>query len=145
MYTIDNTDFGLRIEFGGIISRAEMDRWFADMLTALDKVTTETFGILVDMRQLETLPVESQESLKLGQKVCLERGMVRSCVIVDSRLTYLQFVRIARRTGILQGERYIDAKDVPHWEKVGLDWVVNGKEPAEQVLNSSSDKIKIRE
>ncbi len=143
MYTIDNTDYGLRIQFGGIINKGEMENWYTDILEALGKVQKEEFGVFVDMRKMETLPVESQESLKLGQKACLERGMKRSCVIVDSRLTYLQFIRIARRTGILPGERYIDAKDVVAWEQIGLDWVVNGKEPAGEVNLSSSDSVKV--
>ena len=145
MYTIDNTDYGIRIRFGGIINAQEMDRWFTDLLTVLDKLPSESYGIFVDMREMETLPVESQESLKLGQKVCLERGMARSCVIVDSRITYLQFVRIARKTGILPGERYIDASVVPNWEQVGLDWIIDGVEPAEDSLSSSSSKIAVSE
>jgi hypothetical protein len=39
------------------------------------------------------------------------RGMQRSCVILQDAITTIQFMRLSRKSGIFEYERYIDASE----------------------------------
>jgi hypothetical protein len=41
----------------------------------------------------------------------------------------MQLRIVARRTGILQGERYVICENNPDWEKQAMDWLLEAKEP----------------
>jgi hypothetical protein len=43
-----------------------------------------------------------------GQAMYRSCGMQRSCVILDDAITTIQFMRLARESGISKYERYID-------------------------------------
>ncbi len=128
MYKIEKREFGFKLYFSGVIQADEMRRWLEES----EKVLADTCGIFcvfVDMRGLQVLPPSSQEFMKQGQQLYKRKGMVRSVVITDTDVNRLQFVHIARKTGICEGERYIDAATEPNWEEVGLDWILEGIEP----------------
>lgn len=128
MNSIERKGFGYKLTFGENIRAEEMKKWVDDSKTALADAPSE-FGVFVDMRTLKPLAADAQEHMQIGQKLYKEKGMVRSVVIVDSAITKMQFVRIAKETGIYQWERYIDASAVADWEKVGLAWIQDGKDP----------------
>ncbi len=56
-------------------------------------------------------------------------GGVRSVVIFDSPIGAMQVRRLARETGVCAYERYLDSQTTPDFEKVGLAWVMDGKDP----------------
>lgn len=128
MYNIEIKDYGYKLTFGDYIKADEMKQWVEESKQALTKAPKE-FGVFVDMRTLKPLPKDSQEQMQEGQKCYKQKGMVWSVVILNDAITTIQFKRIAKDTGIYQWERYIDASQVPNWEKIGVDWVQSGMDP----------------
>lgn len=128
MYKIEKHPYGFKLVFGDFIKPEEMAKWVEESKKSLIGAPKE-FGVFVDMRTLKPLSAEAQSHMQEGQKLFKQKGMVRSVVILDNSLTKMQFQRIARETGIYAWERYIDASSVPHWEKVGVDWISKGIDP----------------
>ena len=128
MYKIFHTDYGIKLIFSGIITKLEMEQWLHDSKEELKDMPSE-FSVFVDMRNLELLPASSQEAMKEGQMYYKNRGMIRSVVIFEADITSKQFKMIAKKTGILEGERYINSNENQQWEKEGLDWIREGIEP----------------
>lgn len=128
MYRIDKKTWGYRITFRGEISPAEMTQWVEESIEIL-KASNDSFGVFVDMRSMLPLDQEAQNSMKAGQKLYQDSGMVRSVVILESALLTMQFKRIAKETGIYRWERYIDASSQAEWESIGLKWILNGTDP----------------
>jgi hypothetical protein len=57
--------------------------------------------------------------------------MERSCVILESAVVTMQFVRLARQSGIYSFERYINAASHPDWHKKALGWIENKIDPGD--------------
>ncbi len=128
MYKIEKKDFGFKLTFEGYIEKEEMQNWFNDSINSLKDITGD-FGVFVDMRNFTPLPTDAQDTMKEGQKLYKQKGMLRSVVILNRTITKLQFQRIGRSTGIYEWERYIDASSTKDWEQVGLDWINNEIDP----------------
>lgn len=128
MYKIEKAPYGFKLTFGGFIEQAEMQNWLEASKTALATAFGK-FGIFIDMRMLKPLPPDTQEAMKQGQQLYKAKGMERSVVILNNAVTKMQFNRIAKQTGIYQWERYIDASATPDWEKAGVGWLVQAKDP----------------
>jgi len=106
----------------------EMDMWLLDSLKELAG-KQGPFGVFVDMRTLKPLPPDAQEAMVKGQQFYRHAGMARSIVILDNVITTMQFIRLAKESGIYKWERYIDASHTPNWEQVGLRWGVSNIDP----------------
>ncbi|MDH3890383.1 MAG: hypothetical protein OEV49_04815 [candidate division Zixibacteria bacterium] len=130
MYIIEKTEYGYHMTFGGKILEDEMAAWVEESVQVLAEQRGK-FSVFVDMRTLEPIASESQVQMQKGQRMYKQKGMERSVVILESATLTRQFQRIAKQTGILLWERYIDASLVKDWEKVALDWIKNGVEPQE--------------
>lgn len=128
MYKIEKKDYGYKLTFGDSIKASEMKTWVDDSKKELATAKKE-FGVFVDMRTLKPLDADAQVYMQEGQKLYKKTGMVRSVVILNSAVIKMQFVRIAKETGIYEWERYIDASAVTDWEKVGIDWISKGIDP----------------
>lgn len=128
MYKIEKTNYGYKLEFEGFIQVDEMVKWLEESKKHLEN-TTGSFQLLVDMRKLKPLPEDAQAKMEEGQKLYKEKGMERSCVILDNVVTRMQFMRIAKETGIYAFERYIDASNSEDWEKEAMDWLLSEKDP----------------
>jgi hypothetical protein len=108
LYKIDKTDLGFCLTFAGNMTKAELERWFEES----EQVLTEQqgpFGVIIDMRTLALLSAEAQGVMVRGQSMYRDRGMERSCVILQDAITTIQFMRLARQPGIFKYERYVDA------------------------------------
>jgi hypothetical protein len=128
MYKLEKKGYGYKLVFGDYIKADEMREWLDEAKKTLISAPRE-FNIFVDMRTLKPLPSDAQSHMQSGQKLFKEKGMKRSVVILNSTVTKLQFLRIAKETGIYNWERYIDASSISDWEKVGLDWINKGIDP----------------
>jgi hypothetical protein len=122
VYKIEKKEFGFKLIFGDFIEAAEMKAWVEESKIKL-QTARSPFGIMVDMRTLKPLPVETQPLMEEGQKLYKAKGMARSAVILNELITKMQFQRLAKKTGIYQWERYFDASSEPNWEKKALDWI----------------------
>ncbi len=128
MYSIEKTDYGYHLTFSGQILEFEMAEWVEESKKILEE-QKGSFSVFVDMRRLLPIPTESQVYMQKGQRLYKQKGMERSVVILENPTLTRQFKRIARQTGILMWERYIDASLAGDWEKVALDWILKGIEP----------------
>ncbi len=129
MIKIEKKPFGYRLIFSGVISTKEVEAWLAESDNLFEK-NNGSFSVLVDMRDMELLPVACQGIMRQGQKLYKRMGMDRSAVVVRDKLTAMQFRLIAQKTGIYSEERYINAALNLNWEKEALGWILHSVEPS---------------
>jgi hypothetical protein len=141
MYNIQKTSWGYEITFGDTIKAPEMQKWHEESVQILATAKPE-FGVFVDMRTLKPLAEDAKSIMEAGQRLYKAKGMVRSVVILASKLLTLQFQRIAAESGIDQWERYVDSTSTPNWHELGVAWVRDGVE--HESLRASSSTIKMQ-
>jgi hypothetical protein len=61
-----------------------------------------------------------------GQKLYKEAGMQRSAVVLNSATLTMQFIRLAKASGIYEWERYFDASSDQHWKENAMNWIKTG-------------------
>jgi hypothetical protein len=137
MYAIEKTHWGLKLTFGGLMDREEMSRWLEDTRKILAN-QEDDFYVFVDMRTLIPLDKDAQIPMIDGQRLCQQKGMIRSVVILSSPVTAAQFRRIGGETGIGKFERYIDASSMSDWEEAGLNWLFNEVDPDSVVRTTAA-------
>jgi hypothetical protein len=128
MYKIEKTAGGFTLTFGGLMNKAEHERWVEESERALAGCT-KPFGVIVDLRTLKLLSPDAQAVLVQGQGLYKRAGMERSVVILNSPLMTMQAKRLSKGSGIDALERYIDASNDTNWEKHALAWVKSGVDP----------------
>jgi hypothetical protein len=130
VYKIAKTDLGFDLTFGGVVTKAELEKWYEESEQVL-REQYGPFGVIIDMRTLTPLPAEAQAVIVKGQLMYRSRGMQRSCVILQDAITTIQFMRLARKSGIYKYERYIDASAHKEWLQEARNWVMNAVAPAQ--------------
>ncbi|MFC1474836.1 hypothetical protein ACFLQK_02215 [bacterium] len=128
MYKIELKQSGFLLTFGGFMDMDEMESWYKDSENVLES-PPESFGLIVDMRDLRPLPVDAQSLMVKGQQMYKQKGMKRSAVILNSPITTMQFKRLAQESGIYDYERYIDASSTARFKEVATEWVRDGIDP----------------
>ena len=131
MYKIEKRPSGYILTFSGDINVDEMQRWVNDSVKTLTIETSDSFGVIVDMKDLKPLSIEASNIMKQGQKLYKDKGMKRSAVIVNSPKVQEQFKNIAIQSGIYVSERYIDASTASNASQIAIDWVKDGVDPDE--------------
>lgn len=129
MFKIEKRLSGYILTFSGEITQDEMQRWVNDSKKTLSIETSNSFGVIIDMKDLMPLSLESSNIMKQGQKLYKEKGMKRSAVILNSPKICEQFKNIAIQSGIYTSERYIDASTVSNPTKIAIEWVKDGIDP----------------
>ncbi|MBU8933704.1 MAG: hypothetical protein KOO62_06820 [candidate division Zixibacteria bacterium] len=140
MYAIEKTEYGIHLTFGGTIPGEEMANWVREFRVVVDSIKSD-YMVFVDMRDLKTLSKFAQDQMKVGQTLAREGGMVRSVVILADPKIKMQFVGIAKETGIYEWERYIDSSTEADWEEKGMLWIVGAVDPDSSKHNSESQRI----
>ena len=125
MYKIENTAYGLKLTFSGVIKKEEMVQWAGELRIACGRAGS-SFGVLIDMRDIKPLAPDVQEEMVKAQAFIKAAGLKRSCVILGSKILAMQFERLAKESGVFSYERYVDVGSNPDSETVALDWVVKG-------------------
>jgi len=125
VYRIENTSYGLKLSFSGTIARPEMEAWSAEVLPACSRAGAR-FGVLVDMRELKPLQPDVQSLMVQTQAQIKAAGLVRSCVILSSKILTMQFERLAKESGIISFQRYVDASANSDYEAIALEWITKG-------------------
>ena len=128
VYKIEKSDIGFHLTFGGAMTKSELEEWYTESESALIP-QHGPFGVIIDMRTLSPLPVDAHQIMVRGQAMYRKRGMQRSCVILEDAITTIQFMRLAKRSGIYKYERYIDASTHKDWQKRARNWVEHGIAP----------------
>lgn len=129
MYKIEKRPSGYILTFSGKIDAAEMQRWFDDSKRNLALEHSGSFGVIINMKDLQPISQEAGTIMKNGQKLYKEKGMKRSAVILNSTEVCTQFKNIAIQTGIYTTERYIDASVEANPVDKAIGWVKDGIDP----------------
>lgn len=128
MYKIEQTQIGFKLTFAGAITKEELGPWFEESKKAL--ITCQKpFGVIVDMRNMELLSPSVQAEIAKGQVLYRNGGLQRSAVILSDPIVTIQFMRLAKKSGIYNYERFIDASSDAQWEKHAEEWVGFGIDP----------------
>ena len=128
MERVKATDFGLEVVFGGPLQGGQAEELLAELRRKLPP-PGGAFGVLVDARRARAFSATAQEALKRCILLCMERGMERQAVILESAVAKLQVKRLGKETGTLAWTRYLDAASRPDWHQAALAWLCHGMEP----------------
>ncbi|MGE0077422.1 MAG: hypothetical protein AB7S48_06155 [Bacteroidales bacterium] len=126
MYKIEKKTSGYVLTFSGIVNAQEMKQWFDESRFRLANETSNSFGVIVDMKNLKPLDAEASSIMRNGQKLYKDKGMHRSAVILSTAELCGQFKAIASMSGILATEQYIDASNEPNPIAKAIRWVKEG-------------------
>ncbi len=121
-------DFGFHFTLSSPLTSDEVDRWRTEVEQAVRQMRGG-FRVFVNMVDCELIPAEGKPILEDLQIFCKENGMIRSVVILGDDITVMQMKLVAKKTGIYEWERYIDASSHPDWEELGMNWIINGIDP----------------
>jgi hypothetical protein len=127
MYKIEKTNYGFKLTFEGFIQESEMKDWYEESKKILENAP-KGFHVMVDMRNMKTLPQDAKSILEEGQRHYSSKGGKRSVVIAADVITKAQQRNIAIKSGVIKFEQYLDGSE-PGWEEKALDWLINGIAP----------------
>ena len=126
MYNITEQKFGFLVTFSGMLDTGELNEWYDESEKKLSQRKVVPFGVIVDMRNMSPIAVETREVLKKGQRLYHEKGMQRSSVVISNAIALMQIKQVSKESGIYQWERYFDAEVQTDWPQKALLWVRNG-------------------
>ena len=129
VYRIEKRPWGLWLSFSGRMTESEVRAWLDESRAVLRDIE-RPFAVVADMRGLSPLLPEVQLLLVEGQRLYRDHGLDRSAVLFRGPIAIRQFRRIAGKSGIREGERYIDARR-PDAEERALAWARDGIEPGD--------------
>jgi hypothetical protein len=128
MYTLEKVPFGFKVTIAGRVTAEEAVHAREESRTALAQ-SEGPFGVLVDIRTLKPMADDVQLIVDETQRMFRRSGLERSAVVLASAVMTIQFMRIARDTGVYAHERYVDASKHADWEKIALAWILDGQDP----------------
>lgn len=113
MYKIITRPSGFIIQYEGFISLEEMQKVYEESIILL-KNPPKDFGVIVDISKMHPLFPEAQDLLVECQELFKKAGMRRSAVITPNAIIKMQFIRLAKESGVYTTEKYFDGtkKDV---------------------------------
>jgi hypothetical protein len=128
MQRVRAREYGYVIVFGGPLTREQADELVEELRRKLPPAGGR-FGILVDSRQARAYPPEVQQAFRRGILLCLERGMDRAVVVLDSEVSNIHARRLAKETDTLAKTRYIDVRTDADWLRNARQWLLHCVEP----------------
>ena len=129
MYKIERRPSGYILTFTGNIGTEEMQRWHDDSQKRLFTENGTSFGVIVNMKDLQPLSAEARSIMVAGQQLYKDKGMHRSAVILNNQEICSQFKSLAIQSGIYSTERYIDASNTTNPVEVAINWVKEAVDP----------------
>ena len=127
-YEVEKADYGMKLAVRGFISPGEVTQMNREIEELADQLEPG-FGVVVDMRANRALSNEAVELMKRQIAVCMENGMSRGAVVLQSAIMTLQARRLVTETGLGEKIRFIDASSDADWEKAAVSWAARGAEP----------------
>ena len=127
MYKIEKTEYGLKLVLEGFIQADEMREYVEECRKQTESMP-EQFKIMLDMRKMKTLPPDAKKILEEGQRHSLEHGLMGTAIIASNVVTKEQQRNIGAKSGVGEGEVYIDGSE-PDWEEKALNWLLHGISP----------------
>lgn len=125
MANIVKTPYGFRLTMTGKCTVDDMNKYLADLKVNLDQSHGE-FHLLEDLRGLQPLTNDARAILESGQKLAKQKGMKRSCALLNNGEVAAQLIGISKLIGTSATERYVNTTNRPGWEAIAENWLVNG-------------------
>ena len=135
-YKVEKADYGMKLSILGFINPDEVNKMNGE-IKALGAKLDDGFGIIVDMRENRAFSNEVAELMKEQIGICVDVGMGRGSIVLQSAIMTLQARRLIAETGIADRVRFIDASAVSDWEKVATQWATRGVEPAARATGAA--------
>ena len=135
-YRVEKASYGMKLSILGFINPNEVDTMNREVQELGSKLD-DGFGIIVDMRENRAFSNEVAELMKEQIGICIDVGMGRAGIILQSAIMTLQARRLIAETGIADRVRFIDASSEPDWEKVATQWVTRAVEPAARATGAA--------
>lgn len=135
MYKFEKQNYGMQLSTSGDFDEKEICQ-LAEEITSMASSIEKPFSIFVDTREMWSLGQSTLSTLIECQQAASRAGLERSVVVLISPVIRNQLRRVAADSGISDGERYINAAKNEDWEKVAMDWILRGIEPASEVALS---------
>jgi hypothetical protein len=126
-HKLEDRPYGFMVTFHGFMQGEDIARFSEDMKKRVNRMSGE-FGVLVDLRETRTFPPDAQMALMEHIKWCIERGLNRNSVVVNSAITKIQASRLAKETASTN-IRFIDAAQTDDPMAMAEDWLIRGIEP----------------
>jgi hypothetical protein len=130
MYKMEKNGNVFYQTFSDFVTEEELTKWTAESEKALAGMKGQKFYVFADLRKIKPLSPAAGALMSKCQAMYQKAGLERSVVILADAVTSMQFKRLAKQSGIDAFERYIDASTTPNFKEIGLDWLINKKEPA---------------
>ena len=73
-----------------------------------------------------------------GMSIAHLKELFVAVVILGDDITAMQMKLVAKKTGIYEWERYIDASSHLDWEELGMNWIINGIDPDDITKSSAA-------
>ncbi len=135
-FKVEEADYGMKLYILGFISPQDAAQMNQE-IKKLGAKLGDTFGAVVDMRENRAFSNEVAELMKEQIGICIDVGMVRAAIVLQSAIMTLQARRLIAETGIADRVRFIDASSDDDWEKTATGWASRGLEPAARVTGAA--------
>ena len=122
MYSIESTDFGLKLSFDGRISLEEAERLrdeFLDVLRAQEK----PFSLMIDARRTIPLEPDAAEAIVSLHSEWRRECSSRAVVLVHSPVVRGQALQICFDSSRSDRDLVIDTSKDPQWETKAREWL----------------------
>lgn len=129
MYTLTVREFGLFVCLKGCFTPETMEHYFEELKQLILRSGRARFSVLADIRLLLPLDEQSIQILQQIHHFLKAQGMMRSVTILQHPITAEQVVRLTKESGIIEWQRFIDAKMYPGWQRFSFQWLLEGIEP----------------
>ncbi len=128
MYKLERKAFGYQVTFSGEVTIAEMEQIKMELAELLMTIIPP-FSVLADIR--ETIPFKDEIKKMIGecQKMEKDASIQRRAVVLQSPVVMSQVKQMSFQTRTDDVERQINAFFTDDWEKIALDWIIDGIEP----------------
>ena len=133
MYSIQFSDWGLVLEFVGLISEDLIQDWLSD-LQQLTGGLREDFGVVVDLREAQPGSPRVSAGILSGLRTLERAGLVRAVVIVNEE--YDTPWGVPPDLPALPQMRRVEARSGARWLACAHGWVQRDTPPD---LKSNSD------
>jgi hypothetical protein len=136
MYKIEQTNYGIKMTFSGVMSKGEAQQFLTEFLQTIMEYDKPHLAGIADVR--EFVPV-IPEVLKImhdtiNAGTSLFRGSVRIAVIMNSPVIKNIVTRLGHDTGTFAYFRFISASEMKDPEKAAYNWAVDGIEPVATIV-----------
>lgn len=135
MYKFEKQEYGLKLAVSGDLTEPEISEMTVELKSLVGSIS-QPFSIFVDAREVMTLDQSVFHLLSECQRIVRDAGRQSAAIVINSPVLKSQGQRITLDSGSTEAVRFIYSDKNEDWEKVAMDWILRGIEPASEVALS---------